>query len=296
MTAHLTEAQSKFHQTVDMAMMQVKTQMQSEVKTVVEEAKKEFMNNQTAMSLLTNCIGEVERRVAAGGGAGDRTGVAPPGERERSIFPAKLLMPSKYADQQERWATWAEDAKIYLDVCIPGLKEVLKAVENQDQAVTIQWVEDKAGPQLAGKAKEVLNGLRMMTEEGSTARRTVASVPEDNGYEAWRRLSIKFGLPLQVRQSLAQSELMSMAGRQARTPEETKELIAELERRVHNAVETMNVSPTVFEITTTGILEAGMDVETKKHIRPWLGQCDVVQERKADRGQQHCEQEAATHC
>ena len=50
-----------------------------------------------------------------------------------NFVPLKNMTPPKFGSKIETWREWQEDARGYLDGSRPGTKEVLQALENQEQ-------------------------------------------------------------------------------------------------------------------------------------------------------------------
>ena len=60
----------------------------------------------------------------------------------------------------------------------------------------------------------------------------MTSIKTENGYRAWQKLHMRFGPSLSCKQGMVLMEFSAMVAKPAKTPDETRNLITEMERKI----------------------------------------------------------------
>ena len=63
------------------------------------------------------------------------------------------------------------------------------------------------------------------------ARKVVVSVKGENSFRAWQKLHMRFGPSLASKQGMVLMDISTMVARPAKTPEQTRNLITEMEKK-----------------------------------------------------------------
>ena len=140
-------------------------------------------------------------------------------------------------DKLEEWRAWKEDAFDYFDTVNPGVKE------------------------------KIWRALKQLT--GGKARKVVTAVKEENGYEAWCKLSKNFEPGLASMQGRVIAEFGDMIKNPAKTPNETRRLINELiqkKKRVEDIT-----GQEMEDIYSKAVLAGILDPMTRQHTAMYHG-------------------------
>lgn len=159
---------------------------------VVEGAKGEFHGIQGSMKgmcdevsggikELVHRISELEKGCSAGPG-------------QKGYIPLKAMVPKEFTGKSDDWRSWQDDLLDYFDNVTPGMREFLKEVDLENDAVTEECVairEAKCGPRITGDTVQVWRALKALT--GGEAKKVTLSVKTEDGFRAWQRLHMHFG-------------------------------------------------------------------------------------------------------
>ena len=97
-----------------------------------------------------------------------------------SFMPWKHMMPSKFGSKVETWREWQEDVRGYFDSSKPGIKEVLQALENEDEEQGADFAR-REYLLMASEGPALWRALKNLTEIGSDAHRIVTGAPDEDG-------------------------------------------------------------------------------------------------------------------
>ena len=169
MVAHITGTQSNLDQ--------FKQQMTSSLSTA-EGTLSTSLNN------LTQRVNQTEAMIqqmqnSASNMNGARSGSS--GAGSTNFVPWKHLTPTKFGNKVEVWREWQEDVRGYFDGTKPGIKEVLQALENEEEEQGDDFVVQRYS-QMAHEGPALWRALKNLTEVGSDARRIVTGVPDEDGF------------------------------------------------------------------------------------------------------------------
>ena len=211
-------------------------------------------------------------------------GSGEPGERrdkEHYYIPTKILVPEAYRGDLSKWKQWKEDIEDYLDTVNKGMKSFLREVEQVPGVVTTDFVNRRThiyGHKVTGDKVQVWRALKKLTTE--EARRVISSVTEEDGFAAWKRLIENFEKGLEARIGVALADLSNMVTKPAKTPNETRILITELEnkKKVVEEMQTDKVGDLHFRSLMLGIL----DPTTRQHTASVHGAKDVFGAEEKD--------------
>jgi len=77
----------------------------------------------------------------------------------------------------------------------------------------------------------------LKTKTTGEAKKVVTSVSHRNGWEAWRKLHLQFEPALVMREAVVMASFTNMVSRRAKTPQEAKALLLELDERAKRVEE-----------------------------------------------------------
>lgn len=186
------------------------------------------------------------------------------------FLPIKAIMPQVFGTKEGEWRRWHEDLGDYLDTRRPGLKRLLREAEGRKDPVDEAWVEANVGGHAAEVLKasvDVYRALKALTKE--EARSVVQGVAEENGFEAWRQLHMRYSQSTAVKQGKVMCDVASMAQPVAKTAAETRSKVTELERRVRLAEEV--TARKIDDGHKKSILAAFLDPTTRAHTTAYQG-------------------------
>lgn len=229
---------------------------------IVEGAKSEFKGIQVGMQIMYDEVSggfkDILQRVM------DLEQNRNNGSGQKGYIPRKAMMPKEFSGQGEDWRAWQDDVLDYLDSVTPGMREFLKEAELETDAVTEQWTRDRAakyGPKVVGDTVQVWGALKALTV--GEARKVIVSIKTEDGYRAWQKLHMHFGPSLASRQGLVLADPSGMVAKPAKTPNDTRTLVMELERRIKVAEDV--TGELISENHTKSILVGILDPLTRQH-------------------------------
>ena len=153
-------------------------------------------------------------------------------KKENTLMHVKNLIPSKL-DKTEDWRKWRQEVEDYTEEVFPGMKKVLdKARKSNDIANQLFFISDDLD--VWWQKRETLQRfLKHYTE--NDAYKTVNSVSEENGWEAWRKLCNSFEPNLAIKEAQLKADFTMMVNKRAKNMMETKTLITEMEDKAKKA-------------------------------------------------------------
>ena len=128
-------------------------------------------------------------------------------------------------EKMDQWRTWKADVEDYTEETLPGIRGYLEKAKEGDEEVEEVDVDPAAWEQ-----REVLWRFLKRYTAGD-ARKVVSSVSDRNGWEAWRKLHLQFEPALVMREAVVMAQFTNMVNKRAKTPQETKALLVELDER-----------------------------------------------------------------
>ena len=198
--------------------------------------------------------------------------------KTRGFLPLKEQIPKAFGKKEADWRAWQEDATTYLDAVEPGIAVVLKDAEACQAEIDTAWILNKSAliPNIATKSQDLHRCLKALTED--EARMVVQGVRFENGFEAWRLLSMRYGLATAARQGQAMADVISVTQRPCRTPADTRARVIELEGRVRVAEEI--TGQRLDDNHVKSILAACLDPLTRAHTTHLVGANTSYQDLK----------------
>ena len=231
------------------------TTADGENKKLVEELKNTFASFESAMANVQQRIAMVESRSTAGGqGGGSEGGL-------KHLIPAKNMMPNKFSGKLEDWRKWRGDVEDYLEEMVPGTKRTLQECARTEQEPTKACV-DITGLQSGEYEGQIWRMLKIVTE--GDARKVVLSSGEEQGFKAWKALHGHFEPGIAVREGQVVAEFSSLIMKPAKSVQETKNLILEMEERRRRVERVTGKAPD--EMHAKSVLAGILDPETRKQV------------------------------
>jgi hypothetical protein len=227
----LTGAQTKF-QEVD-----------SNYNNLYQQAKVSFEN--------------LDQKISAGGGGMGR-------DKKTGFLPDKLMVPKKFSEDIGEWRKWKGEVSKYFDESREGIKAILDEIANKPFPITVDVLRD-AGARHPHKIadleqwKHLYRAIEKLTD--GEAAKVVSTVNDENGFEAWRQLHLRFEPELQAQKNSVLLELHNMGA--ATTIEETKRKLVELRVRTAKAENILGMS--VQDVQKKTALLQVLDPITKQH-------------------------------
>ena len=243
-------------------------QVRRNLSTLFGGTGKGFQEIKTKVEALETEIAQFRVHGTGGGGA-----------QTKGFLPIKEQLPGKFGKTEEEWRRWQEDVTEYFDTVRPGLKDVLKEAEKSKDAIDPAWLVNMANKSpvcTPDNSVHLFRALRTLTE--AEARMVLQGVRDENGFEAWRQLNLRFGLSVAAKQGQAMCYVTSMVTKPAKTPAETRTLVVELERRVRMAEEITDRA--LDDGHTKSILCAILDPTTRAHTSSYMGAATPYHELK----------------
>ena len=210
----------------------------------------------------------MQERVAvieASGGDGRIGGSGSGGRGGRDYIPLKNQMPDTFDNELKVWRNWRTDLLSYVDTVTPGMKRFMIEVESMNASPSREWLQEFAKregmPFVVEDQVKIWRVLKKTTK--GEARKIVESIRDEAGYMAWREIVNNFEPAMASRQGTSLAELMAMVSLKASSPEETKMMLNELERRRKEAEDFSEAK--IPDATLKGVLISFMDQRTNDH-------------------------------
>ena len=241
----------------------------AEVKSSVTKAAEEMNRRYTE---VVNAVKNIEGRMQ---GVERNQGSLQQQER-RTLLNPKNMLPKELAKEDD-WRRWKSDVEDYAEETFDGMKDFLEQVRCEDNPIDEQWFEQKGFAKHWWKKGEMLHRF-LKRYTGTEARRVVMGAMENNGWEAWRRLSQQYEPATVTREAQVFARYTSMVNKRARNPRETKGLMVELGERARR-VEEITGRP-VEERHAMSVIAGILDPETQKYTAQYQGLKSSVDQLK----------------
>ncbi|MDA8582756.1 hypothetical protein N9L68_00955 [bacterium] len=191
----------------------------------------------------------------------DGEGGTPKQSREKAgLVPIKHLMPETWDGNVKQWRIWRDAVERYVDAADEHLRKQMDPVKTVKVAITEESFKMLGGTDFS-KGKQLMTLL--MAKTSSDAQTLVIGSPEDNGWEAWRRLHSFFELTLAVRESEVSADFSLMCRKPAKDTNELRKMMIEMQDKIRKFKEVVGKPPD--EMHEKSILTAILDPETRKH-------------------------------
>lgn len=173
---------------------------------------------------------EVDQKMQQRGSGGGE------GKKRHTFLPEKMMVPNKYSDNIEEWRKWKDDVSKYFDEGQEGIKAIMDEVAKSTIVVDVHELRRVAQThphtvQDLEKWKHLYRAIEKLVE--GEAAKVVSTVPEENGFEAWRQLHLRFEPELEAQKNTVLLELHNIAP--AGSIDETKTKMVELRVRIAKA-------------------------------------------------------------
>ena len=102
----------------------------------------------------------------------------------------------------------------------------------------LTWCEQsraKYGEHLMNCKEDLWRTLKALTEEGCEARKIISSVRDEDGFQAWHKLNMHYNHSLAARHGRVLAELTAMGTSPAKSPQEIRQELTELEQKIKTA-------------------------------------------------------------
>ena len=104
----------------------------------------------------------------------------------------KDIEPSTFDGKEESWAKWKEEIEDYVDAVHEGLKHAMQTTQRISECVTKDLLETTGGLIRTEWSKSTeLHTLMKRKSTTLSEAKMIVTCSEGNGYEAWRRLTIR---------------------------------------------------------------------------------------------------------
>ena len=216
---------------------------------------------------------QLEATMSQGGGKGSNFS-SPAGT---SFVPLKNMTPPKFGSKIETWREWQEDVRGYLDGAKPGIKEILQALENEEQEEGIEFVQQEY-PHLASASAELWRTMKFFTEYGSDARSIVTGVADEDGFLAWSKLDKAYGLQLASKQTMIRAQFYALSAR-TKSPADTRSRLIEIDRMAKSVYQVTGKAITDDELK--GVIAGCLDEVTCRHTTNLQGSKNTAKELRA---------------
>jgi hypothetical protein len=202
---------------------------------------------------------EVEERLRASEKEKSTTG------GKKGFLPDKMMVPEKFSDDITHWRKWKEMVAKYFDEGREGLKAIMDEVGRSTTPVDVEILEQAARrhphaiPDLV-KWKHLYRALEKLVD--GEAAKVIESVQDENGFEAWRQLHVRFEPELEAQKNVVLLELHNIP--QAVSIEETKGKLVELRVRITKAENILGVA--IQDVQKRTAMLQILDPITKQHM------------------------------
>ena len=176
---------------------------------------------------------ELNFKINMGGGGKDK---------KSGFLPDKMMVPHKFSQDITMWRKWKEETTKYFDEGREGIKGIMDEVGKSGRVITAEVLEEAAqnNPhKIEGlkKWKHLYRALEKLTD--GEAAKVISTVADENGFEAWRQLHLRFEPELEAQKNTVLVDLHNITA--AITINETKEKLFELKVRITRAGDILGV-------------------------------------------------------
>jgi len=235
----------------------MKAEVEQQVSHVAGGLRELYEQVSTSMKELESRIRKLEERLGSGGGASGK----------KSLLHPKHVLPDKL-EKREDWRQWKSDVEDYCEELFEGMKDILEKVKKSEDPVDHLWFH--VNEEHWWERGEMLwRFLKRYTAVGGEGRKVVMGVRDDNGWEAWRKLNVDFEPALVAREAHVMAHYTSLVNRRAKSPQETRTLMVELEERGKRVEEISGER--VDKKHEMSVIVGILDPETLKHTAQYQG-------------------------
>ena len=112
-----------------------------------------------------------------------------------------MMIPKVFSEDVQGWRQWKEDVAKYFDEGKEGIKLIMEKVCKSPQEITIETMREvsRRHPEVTTdleRWKHLYRALEKLTD--GEAARVISTVGNENGFEAWRQLHLRFRPELEV--------------------------------------------------------------------------------------------------
>ena len=180
----------------------------------------------------------------------------------------KDMQPTCGGGKEEGWKKWREEVLDYCDAVHPGLRSALEWSVKSRTEITEEKLEGNPLASLTEKKwkmrTEVYTLIKRKTEAPSEARKIVETVPQENGYEAFRMLGLGYEPQTGLKRLIEMSEINLLQNKRCKTAAETALVLLEIERRKMRILKIGGDAPPSDTLVT--VLWVAMDPNTKAYV------------------------------
>ena len=163
----------------------------------------------------------------------------------------------------------------YLDARVRGVRELLTRVVRGGKEETIDdsWVEkqqdlvDTYALNLKNIQQQLHDALKTYTK--GEPYKVVKTIASGNGFSAWQKLCTQYEEQIEALEVRLMSELYNLSQKPAKSLQETKRMIVELESRAARILQVRGAAPA--EETMKMLLSALLDDQTKTFTAQYQG-------------------------
>jgi len=251
LTDHLRQYEEQKMAFTDIVSKEISRQ-QVTLEVTINDARSEFNRIKAAMDQLViemkQKFDEQDKKL---GGSGSHGG---------GYLPLKNTIPDKFDEDLAEWINWTEDVEKFFDSKNKGIRDCLKSVAKSAQEIDMSFMESYPH-NIRADAENIYRTLEHLTK--GEARKIVKTVRNENGFEAWRQLHIRFQPGISAKHGFALVELTEMIKKPAKNPEEMRHMVTELLSKIKN-VEDITGKP-VDDDYAKSVLIGFMDKATRQH-------------------------------
>ena len=159
--------------------------------SVVEEARQEFTQLRADLLAIFQGADQKFKEIEANMAEGKR--FAEVDSKRQGYVPRNMAYPEVFCHEVDKWRDWKTEITKYADGVHKGMKRCLEEAAVREEEFTFDVLIELVkthGLQLEEKWKDLYRLLEHRTK--GEARKVVAGVKEEHGFEAWRRLHKRF--------------------------------------------------------------------------------------------------------
>ena len=201
---------------------------------------------------------ELKRLEGQGGGAQGYN------HKKTGLLPDKMMVPKTFDSDILQWNKWKEGVMKYFDESREGIKKVMEEVARYKDPVTAEVLRETARsyPEVLSSVeqwKHLYRALEKLTE--GEASKVLSTVKDENGFEAWRQLHLRFEPELEAQKNVVMMDLHNIP--QAKTIDETRTKMVELKVRIAKAETILHID--LQELQKMTALMQIIDPTTRMH-------------------------------
>ena len=141
----------------------------------------------------------------------------------------KDLLPETFDGKEEYWVKWKEDIEDYTDSVNKGTKDILRMISKAKVEIDEKYFRDNGMPDLWATRDELFKLLKNKTS--GDGRGLIMGVGRDNGWEAWRSLTLRYEPQVGLRRMRELGELNALQNKRCKNAAETMLVVLEIDRR-----------------------------------------------------------------